>query len=340
MTVPLELTRTQVLAYRRRVQALDERLAAGAASLQRAAWAGLQDSMPRAAVLSLHARGEGVEPKSWEDPALVQLWGPRFSAYVVAEPDIAVFSLGRLSDDPKLRRLGEDLANRLDAFLAGRTMTYGEAGRALGVHPNRLRYAAPTGRVLIRWEGARQPTIWTVPAPEVDPAEARRELARRYLHFFGVGTPGSFAEWAGVKPAAARATFDDLAESVLPVRTPVGDASMLMRDEPTMRAPASAPAPARLLPSGDTYYLLQGTERDLLVPDPARQSQLWTARVWPGAVVVGGEVVGTWRRAAANVTITTWRPLKSTEAEAVEAEAESLPLPGLQGQLRVVWEDQ
>jgi len=34
-----------------------------------------------------------------EDPSLVHLWGPRFSAYVVAEPDIAVYSLGRLPDD-------------------------------------------------------------------------------------------------------------------------------------------------------------------------------------------------------------------------------------------------
>jgi S-(hydroxymethyl)glutathione dehydrogenase/alcohol dehydrogenase len=70
------------------------------------------------------------------------------------------------------------MATRLDEFLAGRRMGYGEAGEALGVHPNRLRYGAPTGRILIRWEGARQPTVWTVPAPDIDPAEARLELAR------------------------------------------------------------------------------------------------------------------------------------------------------------------
>jgi hypothetical protein len=37
-------------------QALDERLRPGPDSLRRAAWAGLQDSMPRAALLSIHAR--------------------------------------------------------------------------------------------------------------------------------------------------------------------------------------------------------------------------------------------------------------------------------------------
>ena len=82
------------------VGALDERLPRGRGSLRRAAWAGLQDSMPRAALLSIHARVEGTEPSTWEDPSLVQLWGPRFSAYVVAARDLAVFSLGRLPDEP------------------------------------------------------------------------------------------------------------------------------------------------------------------------------------------------------------------------------------------------
>src|SRR5918996_2881393 len=74
----LELTRSQILAFRRHVGALDERLPPGSRSLRRAAWAGLQDSMPRAALLSIHARVRGTAPSTWEDPSLVQLWGPRF----------------------------------------------------------------------------------------------------------------------------------------------------------------------------------------------------------------------------------------------------------------------
>ena len=144
--------------------------------------------MPRAALLSIHARVEGTEPGSWEDPSLVQVWGPRFSAYVVAERDRAVFTVGRLPDDPPARRDVEQLADRLEAFLDGRRMSCGEAGRALGRHPNSLRYAAPTGRVVMRWDGARQPTIWTVPPPALDPGDARLELARRYLHVFGPAT--------------------------------------------------------------------------------------------------------------------------------------------------------
>ena len=295
--------------------------------------------MPRAALLSIHARVEGAHPSSWEDPSLVQVWGPRFSMYVVPARDRALFTLGRLPDDGPGRQRAEDVAARLHAFLDGRRMGDGEAGRALGVNSNLFRYAAPTGTVLVRWEGARQPTIWTVPRPEVDPLAARRELARRYLHVFGPTTPASFATWAGIGPAEAGAAFDALKRSLTAVRTPIGDAWILTRDEPGFRAPAGPTATARLLPSGDTYYLLQGADRELLVPDAQRRGELWTSRVWPGAVLVAGEVVGTWRRAQAVLTVTPWGRLGRAKRDAVEAEADGLPLPGVEGQIVVRWDD-
>ncbi len=296
--------------------------------------------MPRAALLSIHARVEGTQPSTWEDPSLVQLWGPRFSAYVVAAHDLAVFSLGRLPDEAGARGIAEDLAARLQAHLRGTKQTYGEAGEALGERDaNRLRYAAPTGTVVMRWDGARQPVIWTVPRPEVDPHAARLELARRYLHIFGPTTPESFAEWAGIGPRQGREAFDGLRRSLVPVRTLVGDGWILRRDEATFRSARAGVAPARLLPSGDAYFLLQGADRELLVPDPGRRDQLWTPRVWPGAILVKGEVVGTWRRSQARVDVQTWRRLSRAARDAVEAEAASLPLPGIQGEIVVRWDD-
>lgn len=326
MTSRLRLSRSQILAFRRHAQALDERLPSGRTSLRRAAWAGLQDSVPRSALLSLHARVDGIRPTSWEDPGLVQLWGPRFVAYVVPARDLAPFSLGRLPDDAKGRRRAEDLAARLHAFLGDRRTTYGEAGRGLGVHPNLLRYAGATGTVLIRWDGARQPTIWTVPAPKVDPGAARLELARRYLHVFGPSTPSAFARWAGIGPKGAQVAFDALDASLTQVHTPIGDGLILSEDERTFREPPGAPAAARLLPSGDPYFLSQGAERELLVSEADRRAALWTPRVWPGAVLVAGEIVGTWRRADVAFTIDVWRRLSPGERDAVVAEAESMPL--------------
>ena len=295
--------------------------------------------MPRAALLSIHARVSGTRQSTWEHPSLVQLWGPRFNTYVVPARDRAVFTVGRLLDDDRGRQRAEDLAVRLHRFLRGRRMGDGEAGRGLGEHPNRLRYAAPTGRVLIRWDGARQPTVWTVPPPEVAPLDAGRELARRYLHVFGPTTPAAFAVWAGIGSAQAQAAFQALMRSLTAVRTPIGEAWILTRDEPAFRAPARPDAAARLLPSGDAYYLLQGADRELLVPDEERRGALWTSRVWPGVVLVAGELVGTWRRSQADLTIQPWRRLSRAERYAVDAEAEGLPLPGVEGRIVVHWDN-
>jgi DNA glycosylase AlkZ-like len=337
MASPLVLTRPQILAFRRRAGALDARLPWGPGSLRQAAWAGLQDSMPRAALLSIHARVAGAGPSSWEDPSLVQLWGPRYSAYVVAAPDLAVFSLGRFPDDAKGRQRAADAAARLHAHLGGTRMRSGDAGAGLGVNANSLRYGTTTGTILIRWDGARQPVVWTVPAPDVEPFEAQLELARRYLHVFGPATAAAFSKWAGVSGRAGTAAFEALRESLEPVRTPVGEGWILKSDEPGFRAGPGPTAPARLLPSGDAFFLLQGADRELLVPDAARRGELWTPRVWPGAVLLGGEVRGVWRRANEVVAVEAWGRMSRAERDAVETEAAGLPLPGVEGRIVVKW---
>jgi hypothetical protein len=293
--------------------------------------------MPRAALLSLHARVEGVEPSTWEDPSLAQLWGPRYHTYVVAECDFALFSLGRLPDNAKSRLRAQRMAERVHAHLDGKRMTDREVAGALNIG-NAIRYAATTGTVAIRWEGARAPTVWTVPAPEVDPAGACRELARRYLHIFGPTTADGFARWAGISRRSAADAFASLEGSLLPVRSPLGDEWLLADDEQAMRAAEAAAAPARLLPSGDAYFLLDGAERELLVPRADQRPRLWTSRVWPGALLVEGEIRGTWRRANHAVRIDPWTRLSRATRDAVETEARVLPLPGVDGGIEVVWD--
>jgi hypothetical protein len=214
-------------------------------------------------------------------------------------------------------------------------MTDREAAGALGVG-NAIRYAATTGTVAIRWEGARAPIVWAVPAPKVDPADARRELARRYLHVFGPSTSDRFARWAGISRRSGADAFTSLEGSLIAVRSPLGDEWLLADDEPAMRAAGTTPAPARLLPSGDAYFLLDGAERELLVPREDQRRQLWTPRVWPGALLVEGEIRGTWRRANQTVRIDSWERLSRSRRDAVEAEAATMPLPGID-RIEVVW---
>ena len=203
----------------------------------------------------------------------------------------------------------------------------------------RTRPSLTRSQILIRWDGARRPDIWTVPPPEASPYDARLELARRYLHIYGPATPEAFAGWAGIGRRYGVAAFDGLGPSLTPVAAPAGDAWILTRDEAACRAAPGPVAPARLLPSGDAYFLLQGADRDLLIPDADRRRALWTPRVWPGGLLAGGEIAGTWRRAEAVMTVQPWRRLSPAERDAVVAEAESLPLPTAQGRITVRWDD-
>ena len=322
MAAKLELTRAQILAFRRRVGALEERLPPGPRSLRTAAWAGLQDSMPRAALLSTHARVEGAHAEIWDDDAFVQVWGPRWATYVVPAEDHAIFTVGRHPDGARGRERAETWAARV----AARDPRMSVAAR----------YATTTGTVLIRWEGARAPDIWTVPRPTIEPLDARRELARRYLHVFGPGTSLSFAKWAGVSAKEGRAAFEGL--ELVPVSTPLGEESILASDEGLMRKVAERSTAVRLLPSGDAYWLFHdAAHRELLVPDAKERAALWTPRVWPGALLVAGELAGTWRRAQGDLSLELWRPLTKAERAAVEAEAASLPLRGLAVPVAVRW---
>ena len=155
---------------------------------------------------------------------------------------------------------------------------------------------------------------------------------------FGPATPEAFARWAGIALSAGIAVFERLGKSLTLVRTPIGEGRILSRDEPLFRSAPGQAAPARLLPSGDTWFLLQSADRELLVPDERQRRELWTSRVWPGALLVEGETVGTWRRAEHVLTIQPWRRLSRAQRNAVEAEAGSLPLPGIDRPMEVRWD--
>ena len=314
MAATLELTRTQILAFRRRAGALEERLPPGPRSLRTAAWAGLQDSMPRAALLSIHARVEGAHPEIWDDDAFVQVWGPRWATYVVPAEDHAIFTVGRHPDSARGRERAESWAARIAAREPNRS--------------NGERYATTTGTVLIRWDGARAPDVWTVPRPAIEPLDARRELARRYLHVFGPGTSASFATWAGVTREGGRAPRSTDSSSCRSRRRSATRRSSRRTRRSCGSRPSARPRCGSCRAATRTGCLHDAAHRALLVPDAKERAALWTPRVWPGALLVAGELAGTWRRAQGDLSLEPWRQLTKAERAAVEAEAASLPLPG------------
>jgi hypothetical protein len=48
---------------------------------------------------------------------------------------------------------------------------------------------------------------------------------------------------------------------------------------------------------------------------------------------------GTWRRENAAMAVHPWRRISGAEREAVEAEANSLPMPGIEGKISISWGD-
>src|SRR6266566_7412677 len=148
------ITRENVLAFRQRATYLHRRLPPG--RLVEAAFAGLQDSAPRSAVLALHARVKDVSPSAWRDSRFVQVWGPRGAVYVVPRDDVAVFTLGRSPRNPVLGAAVRAAAERARRAFRSRQAQPERAlsDRAHGVNFRELRIASMTGAVRIEWDGA------------------------------------------------------------------------------------------------------------------------------------------------------------------------------------------
>lgn len=73
------------------------------------------------------------------------------------------------------------------------------------------------------------------------------------------------------------------------------------------------------------------------MPDDARRAAIWPlGTVQPGALLVDGELVGTWRRRGHRVDVTTFEELADDVRSAVADEAAGFPL-GLDRPVRVWW---
>ena len=284
----------------------------------------MQDTAPRAAQVSLHARVEDATPSAWEDAALVQIWF-RGADYVVPRADLGVFTLGCLPRDPdqraSLEAVGDDVVRALD----GRTMLARDLYAEVPQHERGMgvRFAAPTGRYVIRWDASK---IWIMPVdrPDVDIEASRLELARRFVRWFGPCTAERFAWWAGISPDDANETWQKIASELIGVNAATEERFVLATDEQRLRdrSPISG---VRLVPPDDPVLKL---DRALITEGFALRALLFPARspgYIPGGLFVDGELVGVWQRQQRRVTV---HVPPDVDEERIEAEALSLPIPG------------
>jgi hypothetical protein len=338
---PIRVSRVEVLRYRARVSGLGAKLPAG--SYAPAAWGGLQDTIPRAAVTALHARVEETTADAWEDPALVQVWF-RAADYVVPRADVGVFTLGAYPRDAEKARRLERWADAVLRATDGQPTRVREAVARLdeGQGPGRidLRWTSITGRVHIRWDAA---DIWVIPAerPGLDVEDARRELARRLLHWYGPVPPERLGWWTGVDPADARETWRSLEPELAAVEIDgvEGRRFVLAADRDELRASTTIQG-VRLLPRDDPWSRF---DHELLVPDPSRRRRVLprpseSPGYAPNPLLVDGEIAGAWQRQARRVTLHPYRRLPASARAAAEAEALAMPIAGPRA-ASVTWDE-
>jgi hypothetical protein len=145
-------------------------------------------------------------------------------------------------------------------------------------------------------------------------------LVAAYLRLLGPATPADVAKFLGTTVGTVRTVWpSDLAEVQVD-----GSGAWLPADRVDLLRSAPRPSYVRLIPPSDPF--LQARDRAVLVPDKARQAVLWTALGNPGAMLVDGEIAGTWRaklarKSTLDVTVTAFGSLPARVRPAVEEEA-------------------
>ena len=118
------------------------------------------------------------------------------------------------------------------------------------------------------------------------------DAARMFLRWYGPATAGDLADWAGLAPAHARRVWDALADELTPTGRGRASAALLTADADALRD-APPPDGVVFVPPGDPF--LWKVNRPLIVPDRARRGHFFRAVSSPGAVLVAGVPLASWR---------------------------------------------
>jgi hypothetical protein len=159
-------------------------------------------------------------------------------------------------------------------------------------------------------------------APSLTREEALLELTRRYFATRGPATPRDFAWWSGLTIADAKRGIA-LAGRELEVLTLGGQSFWTAADAPR---PPRAARVVHLLPNYDEYFI--GFRDRSAIAERLGHSKVVTGgdALVPHVITIGGQLVGTWRRAVEKtrvvVTLTLLTRLGEAERKAVHAAVE------------------
>jgi hypothetical protein len=158
---------------------------------------------------------------------------------------------------------------------------------------------------------------------DTDPDTARAELLRRYLRSYAPSTQAGFAAWLGINAGETGPWWNLVREELTPVEFG-GTAWILTADLATLRS-AQPPEGVRLLPPHDPYTQMRDHET---IVAREHHRELWKPIGDPGAVLIGGQVAGTWRPRKngrkLTVSITAFLPASAPDKELLHAEAQQI----------------
>lgn len=191
----------------------------------------------------------------------------------------------------------------------------------------------PVLRPLRDWPRSPVDALADLPPTAGRAAPSRLDVLRGYLHLLGPARPGDVAAYLDAPLRDVTVRWEALEESgdLVPVDVEGRRCGVLAGDLPGLLATSDRPVGddegvVRLLGPFDLF--LQARDRPLLVPDATHRKVLWPALGRPGAVLVDGAVVGTWRprTSAGRLHLVTepWVPWGERLEREVDVQAERL----------------
>lgn len=345
--------RHRVLGFRARAQQLDR--TRGTLDDTAVLDIGAQDTGPDGARWALAIRGVDVSDLS--DHELIMIWTVRGAPHVYRRPDagrvvaaIEPFSEAdaakRVYDAAKpLRAAGIEILDALDEVaaqmraivttptvkgdLSGRLaelmpepyLRYCRACDAIHMYEQLFRLGATRAGLELQFDTSppvlRPSTGFRKPAKAGD----RFDLIRAYLRLLGPATPKHVAEYLDAPLQDVKARWPEDVTEV----TVDGEPRWLLADDEEAWGSAGVEG-ARLLGPYDLF--LQARDRGTLVSGAARAKALWPVLGRPGAVLVDGDLVGTWRprKSGSRLTVAVqpWGKLPGAVRKRIAAQAELL----------------
>lgn len=352
MDITRDITREQVLRFRVHAQQLD-REPAGEISTEAAVLdIGVQDTGPDGARWALELRGLAPDPEdlftAWTIRGAPHVYRRAQAATVAAavapwsEADAAkrVFDASRPLKQAgipvldALDRIAEemrsvvtkptakgDLSGALHDRLPDPYQRYCRVCDAVHLYEQPFRLSALRGGLELT-PGTSPPVLRRIPgwrgiAAQVDPT---LDPVRAVLRLLGPATPKQVAAYLDSPVKEVREHWPGNVESVV-VEGEARD--ILAADVSALSDPADVSGVVRLLGPFDLF--LQSRDRVLVVPEEADRKDLWRTLGRPGGVLVGHEVLGTWRPRASGkklrLAVNAWaaRPDLTEQAERLAA---------------------